>query len=239
MAMTVTVLGACGSYPGPGMATSGYLVRDGQTTLWVDAGSGTLANLQRHVPITDVDAVVLTHEHPDHWSDINGFFVACRYYFGRERVPVYGPASVRQHVYYDDEPFQWNVVSDGDRAEVGTLSVRFSRTDHPPETLAVRVDGGGRSLAFSADTGPAWSFSKLGDGIHLALCEATFDREYEGTVQHLSGRQAGAMARAAGVERLVLTHLEPGNDRARTMQDATDTFGSPVGVAEENEEYDV
>jgi ribonuclease BN (tRNA processing enzyme) len=209
------------------------------TTVWIDAGSGTLANLQRHVDLRDVDALVLTHEHPDHWMDMTGFFVACRYFVQRERVPVYSPASVREHAYYKDEPFEWNVVSDGSRVTVGALSLTFARTNHPPETLAVRVDGGGRSLGYSSDTGPPWSFTSLGAGIDLGLCEATFLSGDEGKTQHLSARQAGAMARDAGVGRLLLTHLQPGTDPERSRAEGTEAFGEAVDVAAENERYDV
>jgi ribonuclease BN (tRNA processing enzyme) len=237
--LKLTILGRCGSYPGPGEACSGYLVRSGTTTLMVDAGSGTLANLQRHVSIKDVDGILLTHEHPDHWTDVTGFYVASKYYLELKNVPVFAPASVREHVYYNDAPIEWRVITEGDRVTFGDLELSFSKTNHPPETLAVRIDADGRSLAYSADTGPGWSFSSLGDGIDLALCEATYLKDDEGKAQHLSARQAGEMARAAGVDRLVLTHLQPGTDPEESRREATETFGKPVSVAEENEDYEV
>ena len=240
MGLTLTVLGTCGSYPGLGQACSGYLVQSGGTTVWLDAGSGTLANLQRHVEITDVDAVVITHEHPDHWGDLTGLYIACKYFLHRERVPVYAPGGVRERCYYRDLPLDWMRISDGDRYDIGGLQLRFSRTDHPPETLAVRIDGDGRSLAYSADTGEAWSFDRLGSGIHLALCEAGFAEDDPGGRHlHLNAEQAGAMARRAGVERLLLTHLPPTADAAACRVEATQSFGAPVEIATENERYDV
>lgn len=240
MALKLTILGRCGSYPGPGQACSGYLVRSGATTLMLDAGSGTLANLQRHVSIKDVDGIVLTHEHPDHWTDVTGFYVATKYYLELRDIPVFAPASVREHVYYNDAPIEWRVVTDGARVSFRDLQLGFAKTDHPPETLAVRIDGGGRSLAYTADTGPAWELSSLGGGIDLALCEATYlDGDDAAPPHHLSAREAGAMARAAGVGRLVLTHLQPGTDPHESLRQAEAAFGGPVSVAEENEDYDV
>ena len=241
MGLSVTVLGCSGSYPGPGNACSGYLVRSGGTTLWLDAGSGTLANLQQHVGLHDVDAVVLSHEHPDHWSDVEGFRVACAYVVRRSGVPVYATAGVGDRLFPDFEPvLDWHVVTDGDHVEIGGLEVRFARTDHPPETLATRVDADGRSLAYSADTGPGWSFQALGGGIDLALCEATYlaDREKPHST-HLSARQAGAMARQAGVGRLLLTHLWPVIDPAQAREEAGAAFGRPVAVAQLHAEYEV
>jgi ribonuclease BN (tRNA processing enzyme) len=240
MGLTLTVLGASGSYAPAGGACSGYLVDDGLTCLWIDAGSGTLANLQRHVGFDAVDAVVLTHEHPDHWSDLEGFLNVLRFVAHREGVPVYAPAGLRDRTYQDPEPFfAWNEVTDGDRVAVGSLQLGFSRTDHGPETLAVRVDGAGRSLGYSADTGPAWSLEALGPGLDLALCEATVPLELEGELQHLSARQAGETARAAGASRLLLTHLWPTLDVRRHRTEASDAFGAEVAVAVVDQRHDV
>ena len=230
--LTVTVLGSSGSYAGPEGACSGYLVDDGGTHLWLDAGAGTLANLPRHVAFDDVDAVVLTHEHPDHWSDLEGFVNVLRYIAPREGVPVYAPPGLRDHTYGDNEPpLAWHTIADGDQVRVGTLDLSFSRTDHGPETLAVRIDRGGRSVGYSADTGPGWALEALGPGLDLALCEATVPEEMEGKMQHLSAGQAGAQARAAGVGRLVLVHLWPTVDPEQSRREAAEAYGGPVEVA--------
>jgi ribonuclease BN (tRNA processing enzyme) len=239
MGLSLTVLGTCGSYPGPGGACSGYLVRGEGTTLWVDAGSGTMANLQRHVSLQDVDAVILSHEHPDHWSDLEGFRVACAYVIEREGVPVYAPPGNLLRMLYKNFKMvlDWREVGDGATARIGGLDVSFSRTEHGPYTLAMRIDGGGKSLGYTADTGPGWSLSNLGPGLDLALCEATYTQQYEGVTHHLSGRQAGLTAKEAGVKRLLLTHFWP-TLRAEDIQaEAVATFGGPVEIAIENEEY--
>lgn len=240
MGLTVTVLGCSGSYPGRGGACSGYLVDDGITRVWLDAGSGTLANLQHHVALDQVDAMVLSHEHPDHWTDLEGWNIVLKYVLDRTGFPVYAPAGLKTRTYADDMPnVAWNVVADGDRVGVGTLDLTFSRTDHDPETLGVRVDGGGGSLGYSADTGPAWSLEALGEGLDLALCEATVPAEREGEMQHLSAGQAGASARAAGAARLVLTHLWPTLDPDRAREDGADAFGAPVELAAVGARYEV
>jgi len=229
----LTVLGCDGSYPGPGGACSGYLVRAGGTCTWLDAGAGSLANLQRHVALEQLDAVVISHAHSDHWSDLEGLYVAMRYYIGRRDVPIYAPADLRGLVAGEDPDgtFDWHTVSDGESAEIGPVSWRWSRTDHPGETLAVRAETGGRAFGYSADTGPAWPLSNLGEGLDLALVEATLTPEAEGTVQHLSARQAGAAAASAGAKRLLLTHFAPSIDRERSRQQAAVTFGGTVDVA--------
>ncbi len=233
MGLIVTVLGCSGSYPGPGGACSGYLLDDGSTRVWVDAGSGTLANLQRHIDSDQLDAVVLSHEHPDHWSDLEGWRIVWKYRLKRTTgFPVYAPAGLREHTYEPESPaLAWHDIAGGDTATVGTMNFTFSRTDHEPETLAMRVDAGGRSLGYSADTGPAWSLEALGPGLDVALCEATMTTEEEGRLQHLSARQAGSTARAAGAGRLGLTHLWSTLDPEQSRSEASEAFGQPVDVA--------
>jgi ribonuclease BN (tRNA processing enzyme) len=241
MGLSLTVLGCSGSYPGPGGACSGYLVADGTTRVWVDAGSGTLANLQRYVvPPAIVDAVVLSHEHPDHWSDLEGFRNLVRFAARCEGVPVYAPAGLRERTYADTSPeLSWHEIGDGDSTDIGSLLFTFSRTEHDAPTMGMRIEAGGCSIGYSADTGPGWSFSALGPGLDLALCEATVPRELEGTMQHLSARQAGESAREAGASRLVLTHLWATLDPEESQREGSEAFGAPVEVAAVHDRYDV
>lgn len=246
MGLSITVLGCSGSYSAPGLACTGYLVESDTTRVWLDAGPGTLANLQRHHQLTDIDAIVVTHEHPDHWLDLAMAYIACRYFLDRRPMPVYGTAGTQALAQalagaHDLAPtIDWRVISDGDSATIGDQQWRFSRTDHPVETLAPRVDSGGRTFAFSADTGDGWSFASLGEGIDLALCEATF--LHEDLVEpspHLSALQAGAMAAEAGVKRLLLTHLAPGSDAPAFGHEATEAFGAPVELVDVDRRYEV
>jgi ribonuclease BN (tRNA processing enzyme) len=239
--LEVTVLGCDGSYPGPGGACSGYLVSCSGFRVWLDAGSGTLANLQRVAAIEDVDAVVLSHQHPDHWTDLEHLAVACKWILGRTGVPVFAPAGIEplMRVGSATEALVWQPIDHGQQVAIGPMTFTFSRTDHPVTTLAARIDGAGRSLGYSADSGPRWALSALGPGLHLALCEATFLSDQEGTMPHLSARQAGRTAAEAGVERLVITHISPRVDRERSRVEATAAFGSDVAVAAIGERYSV
>lgn len=238
--LTVTVLGCSGSYPGPGGACSGYLLDDGTTHVWVDAGPGSLANLQRHIDPEDLDAIVLSHEHPDHWSDLEGWAVVCQHRMERTGFPVYAPAGLREHTYKPHSPaFAWHEIAAGATVEVGTMRFTFSRTDHGPETLAMRIEAGGRALGYSADTGPAWSLGALGPQLDLVLCEATLSIEEENTMQHLSARQAGAQARSAGAGRLVLTHLWPTLHPEEARSRGADAYGAPVELATVGARYEV
>ena len=136
--------------------------------------------------------------------------------------------------------FDWRVIDARSHVELGGLRLSFSRTDHPPETLAVRIEEvGGPTLAYSADTGPEWALTDLGAGFDAALLEASMPVPMEGSVQHLSGRQAGALATAAGARRLLLTHVQPGVDAEQQRADAETTFAGPVELVAIHQTYDI
>ncbi len=237
---TLTVLGCDGSYPGPGGAASGYLVRSSDTAVWLDAGPGTFAALQRVIDPGQLDAVVLSHEHPDHWSDVESLAVWTLLAPDRSPpVPVYAPAGLRRRSYFaEHEVFAWHETQTGGSAVIGGLRCRFSCTEHGPTTLAVGVDtvapdGADRApaLAYSADSGPGWSVESFGRGVGTFLCEATYTCEREGFAGHLSGRQAGAMAAAADVGTLVLTHRWPTVAAEDVRNEAEAAFGRQVHQA--------
>ena len=235
--MELTVLGCSGSFGAPaGGACSGYLVRTAGATLWLDCGNGTLANLQRHGAVDDVTAVVVTHWHPDHCVDLYGLHVLLKYGLERRGLPVYGPEGLEDRLgtLVDGDwggVFAWTAVGDGDTATVGDCGLRFSRTAHPPPTTAVELSADGKRLVYTADTGPDWSPEVFGPGADLVLSEATFQRDNEDSGIHLSARQAGEAARAAGARRLMLTHLWPGLDPAASVVEGSEAFGREVLLA--------
>jgi ribonuclease BN (tRNA processing enzyme) len=106
----------------------------------------------------------------------------------------------------------------------------------------VRIDDrvSGAAIGYSADTGPGWTLDRLGPDLDLALCESTYPTDQEAAgILHLSARQAGAMGKAAGVRRLVLTHLWPDTDVEAHRREGTAGFGRAVDVARTNERYEL
>ncbi len=242
--MKVTVLGCAGTYAGPGEACSGYLVQSGGTTVLVDAGPGTLAALQEHVPITELDAIFCSHSHPDHWVEIPVLRNALRYVVHHEGVPLYSTAETLElitSVCHERVPptLDMHAIGDGAEVKVGegdsALLVGAARTQHPPETLAFCLDDGRSRVAYSADTGQDWSFTSLGGPVDVGICEATFragtDVAHSGRDVHMTARRAGEMSREAGVGQLVITHLLPGADRDGARLEAEAAYGAPVQVA--------
>jgi ribonuclease BN (tRNA processing enzyme) len=237
---TLTVLGCDGSWPGPGGAGSGYLVRAADTSILLDAGPGTFAQLQQHADPGDVRAVILTHAHADHWTDLESFATWAGYGPGRVRfaapggrpLPVFAPPGLRERSQYGAASWvDWRELAPSMVLSLGVLEARFGATDHGTPTLAVHLSHEGATLAYSADSGPGWSVEELGADIGTFLCEASYTQELEGSLRHLSGREAGTMARAAGVGRLILTHRWPTVAADDVRREAELAFGRPVEQA--------
>ena len=244
MGLTLTVLGCDGSYAGPDGACSGYLVSCNDTHVWVDCGPGTLANLQRHLDLHALTAIVVSHSHPDHWAELPVAYNALGYYFDRRAVPVFGTTDTRERLRAAkggniDDVFEWHTITDRSSFEIDGVRVTCAVTDHPVETLALRISAEDGSIGYTADTGSAWSVSTLGPDLDLLLSEATFPEDRAGEFPHLTASEAGAGAREAGVRRLVLTHLLPGSNHDVARGHATRAFGRDVEIATTHARYEL
>ena len=239
MALTVTVLGCSGSYAAPGNPCTGYVVESDGASVLLDCGPGTLGPLQENIEMADLSAIIATHCHPDHWLELPVIRNVFIWFVPRSAVPVYGTAETRAMDRAitvlrsgSQDPLAWTVIDASSEVTVGDQRWSFATTDHPVETLAVRVDSGGRSFAFSSDSGPGWDFRSLGEGIHVAMCDASHSHDSEGQgIPHMSAREAAGAAAAAGVQRLVLTHLAPGCDPDAQLAEARAAFDGDVDVA--------
>jgi ribonuclease BN (tRNA processing enzyme) len=234
--MELTVLGCSGSYGAPaGGACSGYLVRAGDANIWMDCGNGTFANLHEHIDPGDLSAVVITHGHADHCVDLYGLHVMYRYGLEMSGLPVYAPEGLEpilaELVGTFGDTFDWRTVGDGDRTSIGEAALRFSRTDHPPPTMAVEIAHDSKRLVYSADTGPEWSVDAFGPGADLVLSEATYMHDDIRVAIHYSAHQAGALAREAKARRLMITHLWPTLDPVASVAEASEAYGGDVALA--------
>lgn len=235
--MRLTILGSSGGYPGPENPTSGFLVEGAGTKLWIDAGAGTFGALQRFADFTAIDAVLVSHVHPDHCSDLYALNIGLRFHERGvlrrrlvcpqevwDRMPwLLGDTAESQQGFRSTFDFQ--PAEDGGEVEVGGFRVRFVRTDHPNYCLAMRLESGEGVLTYSADTGPGTDLAGFAKGSDLLLCEATYQEGREGPPVHLTARQAGETARRAGVLGLVLTHVWPPYDPQRSVREARETAG--------------
>lgn len=241
--MRVTVVGCAGTFPGPASACSCYLYEADGFRLLVDVGNGATGSLQSCCGLLDVDAVVVTHLHGDHYLDLVNYTYVRRYHpTGAPPVlPVYGPPGIRAHLGSAfgpafapglvDDVYRFTELAPGG-LEIGPFRVEFRPMNHPVATFGMRIGAGGGTVTYSADTGATDELVRLARGTDLFLCEASYlDGECNPPDVHLTGREAGEYAARAEVGRLVLTHLVPWGDRTRTLHEAHEAFSGDVTLA--------
>lgn len=238
--MRLTVLGGCGAWPTAEQACSGYLVEYEGFRLLIDPGYATLPRLLRHIQVDAVDAVLVSHGHPDHCADLNPLLRAR----GLSDVPppalpVYAPHGALDAVLALDRPGMLATAYDlhefrpGDPLTIGPFTADTWLLPHFVPNAGIRLATPHAVLAYTGDTGPSPDIPRLAAGADLFLSEATYvDKVPDADAPYLlTARLAGEYARQAGAGRLLLTHLWPGTDAEAALQTAAGAFSGPIDIA--------
>ncbi len=252
--MRITVLGKSPSWPDAGGACSGYLVEFEATSVLLDCGNGVFAKLRARRDYHEIDAVVISHLHADHFLDLVPFAYALTY-SPRRREP---PARPRLHAPWGARDAFRRVVGawgsedliesafdiveyrGEDTLEVGALSLDFRAVPHFVPTWAIRVRSGGATFVFGADSAPDPAIPDFARSADLLFLEATItEPEVDGPRGHMTPGEAGEQARLAGARRLVLTHMSDELDPAAAVAAASARFGSGVEIAAEGASFDL
>ncbi|WP_277628339.1 MBL fold metallo-hydrolase [Arsenicicoccus dermatophilus] len=250
----MTVIGCSGSFPGPESPASSYLVQaeDADGRIWsvlLDLGNGALGVLQRHLPLGSVDAVLLSHLHPDHCLDMCGLYVTQKYRPGGPGtpVPVWGPVGTGERLaqaYGGGEgsdlfaAFDFHDWVAGSPVTVGPFTITVAEVWHPVLAYAVRVEADGVVLVYSGDTDLCEGLVSLASGATLLLADSAFVEGRDATRGiHMTGRRCAQAAVQAGVQRLMLTHLPAWNDPQVCRAQAAQVWPGEVELAQPEVTY--
>lgn len=231
-----------------GATGAAYLVRSGSTAVLLDLGQGSFPRLAGLLDPGILDAVVVSHLHPDHFIDL----VSLRHFLRwgpshPRRVRVLGPVGLGDRLdalhgepgfcaaALDIEPMAVGVM------RIGALEVEAARVTHSAESYGVRVSAGeGAGLVYSGDCGRAEDLEVLvrpGDDL---LCEVSFGPgPVPPDAAHLDGPSVGSLAVRAGVRRVLLTHLLMGFDEAETIMAVQASFPGPVKLVQPGDRFTV
>ncbi len=254
--MQLTVLGRSPASPNPGEACAGYLVEGARARLLLDIGPGVVAQLRnRHHP-TELDAVVVSHMHADHMLDL----VTLRYVYPWGALPVderlrviLPPGSADQildlargvgNARHFEDTFHLSEHDGSSPFDVGGLILTPIPTAHYIPCWGFRVDGDGRRLAYTADTGPCDELGDIADAANLLLSEATLtsldeDAQPPERRGHLLPAEAGAAAREGRTDALLLTHLPVNGNAGWARASASEAYGAPVELAQPTRVYEI
>jgi ribonuclease BN (tRNA processing enzyme) len=249
--MKLTIVGSAGTFPGPTSACASYLLEQDGFKLLLDIGNGSLGALQEVCGLLGPDAVVVSHLHGDHYLDLITYTYARRYHpdGAAPILPVYGPSDIHKAIaaaYHRDveellsSVYEINPVDSDRVVGIGPFEVDLRRVVHTVETYGMRISAGGRTIAYSADTGACDELVGLAQDVDLFLCEASYlDGDDNPTGIHLTGREAGEHATRADAKRLLLTHLVPWGDEPRTLAEAVANYSGDIHVARPLDTFDI
>lgn len=238
--MKLTVLGGAGAWPPAGGACSGYLVEHAGFRLLIDPGYATLPRLLELMDAEAVDAVFVSHGHPDHVADLNPLLRARALRDDPAApLPTYALPGALRAVLALDRPGMLDDAIDllefgaGDSLVVGPFSIETRLLPHFLPNAGARLTAGGHSLTYTGDAGPGDDLVELAAATDLLLAEASHvERVPDDAVRWLnSALEVGRQAHRAGVDHLLLTHLFPGTDPAAARDAARRSFGGRLDVA--------
>jgi ribonuclease BN (tRNA processing enzyme) len=250
--MELVVIGSGAAYPErAGHASSSYLVRDGTAALLLDLGQGAFGGLVEEVEPSTLEAVAISHLHPDHFVDL----VALRHYLRYEfepprRLPVYAAPGLSARLDgLFGEPGFTAAALDVETHQLGTrrigpFSLEAKRVTHTADSHAFRVtrtvDPDAPGLVYSGDCGRADDLIDLIRPGDTLLTEVSFG---PGPVPvdelHLDGDAVGRLAAGTRPARVLLTHLQMRRDRAQTVEHIRRGFAGPAILVEDGDRFPI
>ena len=210
----------------------------------------------------DVDAVLISHLHADHFMDLLPFSYGLTYAPRQQPVAVAGwagtNAPARPHLYAphgaaemfrqitslfgaDDlieRAFHVHEYGSPDELQVGPFTIKLREVPHFTTTFAADLTSNGSRFTYGADCGPNDALVELARDTDLLMIEATLPRpERTGERGHLTPGEAGEHGRRARARRIVLTHYSDELDSNAALADAVSTFGGEVELARDGAVY--
>lgn len=242
--MDITTIGIWGGYPNKNEATSSFLIEQDGFRCLIDCGSGVLAAVQNYTKLSELDAVIITHYHPDHVADIgvlqHAAMVGMQLKEWETPLPIYAhdrDAAGFENLFYKGVT-EGKALDVSQPIQLGPWEVSFCETVHPVYCLALKFTSNGKSAVFTADTAWKEELVDFAAGADFIAAEANLYEKYVGLIQgHMSGRQAGELAARAGVKQLVLTHLPQYGELAEILESAKTAFSGNVEFAEIGKTY--
>ncbi|MEW6727188.1 MAG: MBL fold metallo-hydrolase [Bacillota bacterium] len=249
--MLLNVLGCWGPYPAAGAAASGYLLRSGDTKILVDLGHGAFGVLSGLIDFRELDAVFISHYHPDHCADLPALRQAIKGALKdgsrtKGLLPLYVPDQPQpdfERIQICADTFiihPYSTIRAG-KVDVGPVRVEWMPVRHAMPSMALAFQAGGRRLVYTADTAFMEELVDFARGADLLLAEASgLDKDIEFVMDnHMTARQAGELGRRSEVRWLSLTHLFPEYDVNDLKTQAGEAFGREVLTAAEVQVYDL
>jgi ribonuclease BN (tRNA processing enzyme) len=202
----------------------------------LDCGCGALSQFFKYAGVSDLEGVLLSHFHFDHFSDLGSLLYAVNNHIRRglrkEKLRLYAPASpapLRAVIKYPacsvTETLKEDVVF-----TMAGMDIRVMKLNHPVECYAFRLERQGKILVYFTDTVYLPRSADFIGGADLLICEATVSKgtRHSTGVGHMTDREAGITAREGRAKRLCLYHLPSDGNLEYMRRQAALEFGGEV-----------
>ncbi|WP_088809130.1 MULTISPECIES: MBL fold metallo-hydrolase [Listeria] len=236
--MELTVFGHWGGYPLANDGTSSYLLSEGDFHLLIDVGASAVSIMQNDIHPNDLDAVIISHFHPDHVADV-GILQHVRLLSDMENkppvLPIYAhKEDARGYSYLDMEGVsKAHEYRANEELKVGPFQIRFLKTIHPVPCYAMRFEANGKVLVYTADSAYQEAFIPFAKDADLLITDTNFYQDMAGKSKvHMASVEAGKVAQEAGVKMLLLSHLPQKGNLEELKNEAESVFSGDTKLAE-------
>jgi ribonuclease BN (tRNA processing enzyme) len=242
--MNVTILGSGTCVPSLKRNASGYLLEADDKEVLIDCGSGILLQLERAGrSYRNIDALFLTHGHPDHFADLMPLLHALFYTpnFTREKdFSIIAPKGFEQYynraigsIIGESKDFRILFMEVAHTMCYGPWNIRTAETEHSADSTAYRFELEGRSVVFSGDADYESGIIELSEHADLLIADCSFPDAMK-VKGHLSAKECGLLAKHAHVKKLVLSHIYPADTPdAERVKEAASHFNGEIVLAED------
>ena len=248
--MKLTILGSGTCVPSLKRNAPGYYLESGNCRILVDCGSGSLLQLEKAgKSYRDIDAVFITHGHPDHFSDLMPLIHALLATPGFKRgkdLSIVAPKGFRDYyenaiapIFGEPHDFYIHLIEIRDKLDFEPFHIFTAATVHSEDSIAYRFEEGGKSVVFTGDADYDQGIIDLSENADLLIADCSFPDSMKSR-GHLSSRECGLVAKKAGVKKLLLSHLYPANTPdADRIKESGEFFNGAIVLAEDLMEIDI
>ena len=245
----LTILGNYGPYATAQGACSGYLLNVDGFQIMLDCGNGAFSKLQKYTDYSKLGILILSHLHPDHYSDIYCLRQALKYQMkqGKRQDPLFvylpeGPQQLVEEMKQWDDVFALASLEEAGKAvnDFNLFTLRFFPVQHQVPAYGVQFGRQGKALlTYTGDTGWFPGLEQFCRGSRYLLAEASL-REYELAERgayHMTARQAAQLAQNCSAEQLILTHFFPEANLHQLEREAEQNFDGKIHMSATGRKY--
>lgn len=236
--MKCRIIGMWGGFPKENGPCSGYLIEQGDFSVLVDCGSGVLMEVQKYINLNDINHVVLSHYHYDHYSDLGAYLFSrlVNTKIGRvnEHLQIYGPYDEDMKRRVEEVEYsKFSSFDERSKLHIGPFTFTFLRNIHPVETYSIKIESGNTKIVYTSDTSYMKELIDFAEEADLLIVESSLYDSMDGSSSgHMNSKEAGLLASQSKAKKVILTHLPHYGDLGDLLKSAKNEGNNNIELAE-------